>query len=211
MNAATLVLGGVEAASPDIHLKIGTLTRQLHDTLQQLGLTEKLQGTVQELPDVKSRLSYISRLTGEAAERVLNRVDQAKIQHEQITSKTRRVSTLLAEDPDSTVTHGHLINYLNDMEKSSQLVDQHLTDIMMAQDFHDLTGQVIGRVVNLASTIEQQLVELLIQTAPLGAALKPSAEKKETGLAGPVIDKENPEGVMINQSQVDDLLASLGF
>ena len=211
MNAAAFTLDALDAANPSIHLKIGNLTRQLHDSLQQLGLTEKLQVTAQELPDAKSRLSYISRLTGEAAEKVLNWVDQAKTEHEKITAETRRVSTLLAQDPAGTVANGHLMTYLNDMAKSSQVVDQHLTDIMMAQDFHDLTGQVIQRVVGLASTIEEQLVELLIQTAPASAALKPSTEQTDTALAGPVIDKAHPQDVVANQSQVDDLLASLGF
>ena len=211
MNAAALSMDALDASNPAIHLKIGNLTRQLHDALQQLGLTEKLQGTAQELPDVKSRLSYISRLTGEAAEKVLNWVEQAKNQHEKISSETQRMTTLLAKNPVNTVANGHILNYLNDVAQSSQVVDQHLTDIMMAQDFHDLTGQVISRVVNLASVIEEQLVELLIQTAPVGAAFKPCAEKIEPGLTGPVINKEHSEGVVTDQSQVDDLLASLGF
>ena len=211
MSAAALTLDALDASTPAIHLKIGALTRQLHDSLQQLGFTEKLQGSAQELPDVKCRLSYISRLTGEAAEKVLNRVDQAKIEHELISAQTHHVSALLAHDPAGTLANGHLTHYLDDMAKSSQLVDQHLTDIMMAQDFHDLTGQVIKRVVNLATTIEEQLVELLIQTAPAGTAIKPNAEPKDAGLAGPVIDKENAQDAVTDQSQVDDLLASLGF
>jgi chemotaxis protein CheZ len=214
MSAAAFTLDPQDSANPSVHLKIGILTRQLHDSLQQLGLTEKLQVTAQELPDVKSRLSYISRLTGEAAEKVLNRVDQAKTEHEKIHSQTRHVSTLLAHDPAGTLANGHLTHYLDDMARSSQLVDQHLTDIMMAQDFHDLTGQVIKRVVSLAATIEEQLVELLIQTAPAGATIKSSPEvKAPSGLvvSGPVIDKENAQGAVTNQSEVDDLLASLGF
>ena len=214
MSAAALTLDAMDASNPAIHLKIGMLTRQLHDSLQQLGFTEKLQGSAQELPDVKSRLSYISRLTGDAADKVLTRVDQAKAEHEQISAQTRHVSTLLANDPAGMLANGHLTHYLDDMAKSSQLVDQHLTDIMMAQDFHDLTGQVIKKVVSLASTIEEQLVELLIQTAPIGATLKSSPEPKasiEPSLAGPVIDKAHAEGAVTEQSEVDDLLASLGF
>jgi chemotaxis protein CheZ len=80
---------------------------------------------------------------------------------------------------------------------------------MMAQDFHDLTGQVITRVVNLAATIEEQLVQLLIQTSP--AAL-PAADTEQVTepLSGPVVNPNLPD-VVTDQSQVDDLLASLGF
>jgi len=87
----------------------------------------------------------------------------------------------------------------------------HLTEIMMAQDFHDLTGQVIARVVNLAATIEDQLVQLLIQTAPPNAHVPAAAEAKPAHLQGPVVDPENTPDVVTDQSQVDDLLASLGF
>ena len=37
---------------------------------------------------------------------------------------------------------------------------------MMAQDFHDLTGQVVAKVVALASDLEDSLVKLLVQAAP---------------------------------------------
>jgi chemotaxis protein CheZ len=197
-----------EEAPADVHHKIGQLTRQLHDALRELGLAEKLQDTAEELPDVKSRLSYIARLTGEAAEKVLNRVDQAKSDHDKIAADTRQMIALLVKDPVAAVAKGHIMNYLTGVEEANKGLDQHLTEIMMAQDFHDLTGQVIARVVNLATTIEEQLVELLIQTAPRNAPAK--APEGEVILSGPVVDPTKTD-VVTSQSQVDDLLASLGF
>lgn len=205
--------------TPDVHQKIGHLTRQLHDALHELGYAEKLQGTAGELPDAKSRLSYIARLTGEAAEKVLNRVDQAKSQHDQLAAQTRHMIALLVADPVAAVAKGHIMNFLTDLEKSNKDIDQHLTEIMMAQDFHDLTGQVIARVVNLATTIEDQLVELLIQTAPPHTPAKAAAVATATAaptvegviLSGPVVDPSKSTDVVTSQSQVDDLLASLGF
>jgi chemotaxis protein CheZ len=83
---------------------------------------------------------------------------------------------------------------------------------MMAQDFHDLTGQVIAKVVNLAATIEEQLVLLLLQTAPPEAAAKAAPPSEYVpALAGPVVDGQSNQEVVTDQSQVDDLLASLGF
>ncbi len=170
------------------------------------------------MPDARSRLSYIARLTGEAAEKVLNRVDQAKSQHDQIAAQTRHMIALLVADPVAAVAKGHIMNFLTDLEKSNKDIDQHLTEIMMAQDFHDLTGQVIARVVNLATTIEDQLVELLIQTAPPNAAPVKAAPVSAAAptvegviLSGPVVDPANTADVVTSQSQVDDLLASLGF
>ena len=198
------------ADSADVHHKIGQLTRQLHDSLNELGYAEKLRGSMGELPDAQSRLSYIARLTGEAAEKVLNRVEQAKAQHDFIAQETRRVVTSLVKDPVAAVAKGEIMNFLTDVERVTKEADSHLTEIMMAQDFHDLTGQVIARVVNLAATIEAQLVQLLIQTAPHSVQSAPIEVPREH-LAGPVVDPERTPDVVTNQSQVDDLLASLGF
>ncbi|SFE21160.1 protein phosphatase CheZ [Paracidovorax konjaci] len=198
--------------STDVHNKIGVLTRQLHDALSELGYADQLRGTVGELPDAQSRLSYIARLTGEAAEKVLSRVEQAKAQHDFIAEETRRVVASLIKDPVAAVAKGEIMNFLHDVERVTKEADVHLTEIMMAQDFHDLTGQVIARVVNLAGTIEQQLVQLLIQTAPPQAQpVAPPPEPRREHLAGPVVDPENTPNIVSNQSEVDDLLASLGF
>ena len=198
------------ADSADVHHKIGQLTRQLHDALNELGYAEKLRGSMGELPDAQSRLSYIARLTGEAAEKVLYRVEQAKAQHDFIAQETRRVVASLVKDPVAAVAKGEIMNFLTDVERVTAEADAHLTEIMMAQDFHDLTGQVIARVVNLTATIEQQLVQLLIQTAPPNMQAAP-VEAPRGHLAGPVVDPEHTPDVVANQSQVDDLLASLGF
>lgn len=197
----------------EMHQQIGGLTRQLHDSLSGLGLTEKVQTWAGELPDAKSRLSYIARLTGEAAEKVLNQVDQAKAQHDFIASETRRIGALIVKDPVAAVAKGHVMNFINDVEAASNKVDQHLTEIMMAQDFHDLTGQVIAKVVALAATIEEQLMRILIQTAPAETAAKVAAIQStyEPALDGPVVDAKGKTDVVTDQSQVDDLLASLGF
>ena len=201
------------AASADaiaIHQKIGLLTRQLHDSLNELGYADQLRGTMDELPDAQSRLTYIARLTGEAAEKVLGRVDLAKEQHDHLAAETKRVTNALVQDPVRAVASGEIMNYLTDVAGITKAADEHLTEIMMAQDFHDLTGQVIARVVTLAATIEKQLVQLLIQTAPANV-VPPAIEKPHEHLSGPVVNPETATDVVTDQSQVDDLLASLGF
>jgi chemotaxis protein CheZ len=205
--------GTPQATAADVHQQLGALTRQLHDSLNGLGLTAKVQTWAGELPDAKSRLSYIARLTGEAAEKVLNHVDQAKEQHDFIASETHRIGQLIVKDPVAAVAKGQVMNFIEDVDKASRKVDQHLTEIMMAQDFHDLTGQVIAKVVNLAATIEEQLLQLLIQTAPPDAVIKTPAahEPYVPALDGPVVDGKGNPDVVTDQSQVDDLLASLGF
>ena len=200
-----------DVGNDDVHQKIGQLTRQLHDALNELGYAAKLRDSMGELPDAQSRLSYIARLTGEAAEKVLSRVELAKAQHEYIAAETRRVVTSLVADPVAAVAKGEIFNFMTDVERVTKEADVHLTEIMMAQDFHDLTGQVIARVVSLAGTIEQQLVQLLIQTAPPQAQPVAAPEPRREHLQGPVVDPDNTPNVVSSQSEVDDLLASLGF
>lgn len=197
----------------DVHNKLGLLTRQLHDALRELGYADRLRSSADKLPDAQNRLSYIARLTGEAAEKVLSLVDDAKVRQTNIVNATKQMRQSMIADPVAAVAKGHIMNYLEDMETATEIVDQQLTDIMMAQDFHDLTGQVIARVVALAADLESQLLELLIQTSPESgqAPLLAPAETAQPKLAGPVVDPENTLDVVTSQSQVDDLLASLGF
>ena len=221
----------------DVHNKLGLLTRQLHDALRELGYADRLRSSADKLPDAQNRLSYIARLTGEAAEKVLSLVDDAKVRQTNIVNATKQMRQSMIADPVAAVAKGHIMNYLEDMETATEIVDQQLTDIMMAQDFHDLTGQVIAKVVTLASSLENQLVELLVQTAPAGAVLpaapaqppappEPEAVDAEDvwaaalaegqpiahpQLYGPVVDPASTPNVVSSQSEVDDLLASLGF
>jgi chemotaxis protein CheZ len=194
-------------ASPEVFHQLGLITRQLHDTLTQLGVMPKLQQAADGLPDARSRLNYIARKTGDAANKVLNSVDQAKAEHQRISSETRRIAASIVADPVKAVASGAVMNFVSDVESSTERIDLHLTDIMMAQDFHDLTGQVVAKVVSLASELEDSLVKLLVQAAPPEAAHKVEAAV----LQGPVVNYEGRTDVVANQGEVDDLLASLGF
>ena len=202
-----------DPASANVHYKIGVLTRQLHNSLNELGYADRLRGSMGELPDAQSRLSYIARLTGEAAEKVLSQVEVTQNQQDALAERTRAMRAELIQDPVAAVAKGRVMNYLQEVEDSTQQTGSHLTEIMMAQDFHDLTGQVIARVVALAADLESQLLELLIQTSQ-GAEHTPvlaPADVAQPKLTGPVVDPENTVDVVTSQSQVDDLLASLGF
>lgn len=228
-----------------VHTQLGHLTRQLHNSLNELGYTEQLRASMNALPDAQSRLNYIARLTGDAAEKVLALVDDAKERQSVIVEQTQRMRQAMIKDPVSAVAKGHIMNYLENMERATAAVDIQLTEIMMAQDFHDLTGQVIAMVVHLAANLEQQLLSLLLQTAPPDAlaqvsaaqqqqvqppvaavapatatertsdpnALEADAESRRNHpeLHGPVIDPDNTPDIVTSQSEVDDLLASLGF
>jgi chemotaxis protein CheZ len=193
--------------SPEVFQQLGNITRVLHDTMQQLGVMPKLQLATDGLPDARSRLSYIANKTAEAANKVLNSVDQAKAEHVEISDATRALAEAIVADPVRTVASGAVMNFVKDVEARTERIDGHLTDIMMAQDFHDLTGQVVAKVVSLANDLEDSLVKLLVQVVP------PEQREKvdPTVLQGPVVNHEGRTDVVADQSEVDDLLASLGF
>lgn len=193
--------------SPEVFQQLGNITRVLHDTMRQLGVMPKLQTATDGLPDARSRLTYIANKTAEAANKVLNSVDQAKADHTHITRATRELAQAIVADPVRAVASGAVLNFVNDVELTTARIDGHLTDIMMAQDFHDLTGQVVAKVVALANDLEDSLVKLLVQVVP------PDQREKvdPSVLAGPVVNAEGRTDVVSNQGEVDDLLASLGF
>lgn len=193
--------------------RIGILTRQLHDALRELGYHEKVEHAVSTLPDTRQRLDYIARLTGQAADRALSNVEkgqdiQGSLESDAIKLNARwdkLYSRELGVDEFKVVaadTHAFMKRASADAVATQAL----LTDIMMAQDFHDLTGQVIQKVLKLASDFEAQLVKLLVESTP--------AEKRTAQsdwMNGPVVDAKGRDDVVTSQAQVDDLLESLGF
>ncbi len=193
--------------SPEVFQQIGTITRVLHDTMQQLGVMPKLQVATDGLPDARSRLTYIANKTADAANKVLNSVDQAKAEHAKITEAANAMAQAITADPVRAVASGAVLNFVKEVESSTSKIDTHLTDIMLSQDFHDLTGQVVAKVVTLANDLEDSLVKLLVSVVP-----PEQREKVDPSiLQGPVVNPEGRADVVANQSEVDDLLASLGF
>jgi chemotaxis protein CheZ len=193
--------------SPEVFQQLGSITRLLHDTMQQLGVMPKLAIAAEGLPDARSRLTYIANKTADAANKVLNSVEQAKAEHAGIAAATRDMAHAIVADPVRAVASGAVLNFVQQVEQSTARIDSHLTDIMLAQDFHDLTGQVVAKVVNLAADLEDSLLKLLVSVAP-----PEQRDKVDTAvLNGPVVDPEGRTDVVANQGEVDDLLASLGF
>lgn len=201
-----------------IHQRIGHLTRTLHDALRELGYDRELMDARENLPDARDRLAYIARVTGEAAEKVLNAVDRARTVQEELSgqavslSKRWQAVACFADGGKGCTPAGKQLidetcDFFSGIGGQADRTNAILTDIMMAQDFHDLTGQVIRRVVSLARSLEEQLLKLLIETTP--PEQRPKLEAVQ--LEGPVVVAEGREDVVTDQAGVDDLLASLGF
>ncbi|GGX36342.1 hypothetical protein GCM10007242_49660 [Pigmentiphaga litoralis] len=203
-----------DAEQAEFYQRVGALTRQLHDALRELGYHQKVEQAVNSLPDTRQRLDYIARLTGQAAERALSNVEkgqdiQSRVEADASTLDAqwnKLYARTLSVDEFKQVA-GDTHAYLRRSAQDSQATQALLTDIMMAQDFHDLTGQVIQKVLKLAQDFEEQLVMLLIESTP--ADKRPSAHGE--WMNGPVVDTSGRDDIVTDQAQVDDLLESLGF
>ena len=195
--------------------QVGQMARLLHDTLGALGYDKLLEKTVHALPDAKDRLTYIANLTEQAACKVLNATDIANPLQEELETGAKlladkwdavyanRLSTqefkLLADE-----TRAYLKNAVPQRTAATR---EQLMEIMMAQDFQDLTGQVIKKIVGLAQDLESGLMNVLIETMPG----EKKTESVKSLLNGPVVNPEGRTDVVASQKQVDDLLDSLGF
>lgn len=194
--------------------RVGHMTRLLHDSLRGLGLDKLLERAAEDIPDARDRLDYVAQMSERAAQRVLNATDAAIPLQEQVLDGARKHADLIAKlleteaDGDAYREQLHqTLKYLQMSSQASKDTKAHLIDIMMAQDFQDLTGQVIKRVTELAQNLEQQLVQLLIEYSP-DQIKRP---QQDGLLNGPQVNPEGKTDVVANQGQVDDLLDSLGF
>ena len=211
--SATPEMAGNNLISPVIN-KIGHMTRALHDTLRELGYDKNVAKATSAIPDARARLSYVATLTQQAAERVLTATEVAQPIVGKIGDESQRLAGEWQKlfdrqmNPDqfrelAIKTHA----FLQEVPKQTRATSAQLTEIMMAQDFQDLTGQVIKKIVEVTQKMEQQLLELLVENVP------PSADSDASAglLNGPVIDATGRTDVVTTQDQVDDLLESLGF
>jgi chemotaxis protein CheZ len=194
--------------------KIGHMARALHDTLRELGLHKEIEKAAATIPDARDRLNYVATLTRQAAERVLNATEASQPVVEKMGSDAQHLAKqwdLLFEKKLDVAQFKDLVTqthaYLHEIPRQARSTNQQLTEIMMAQDFQDLTGQVIKKIIELTQNMEQQLLALLLENAPPSVR----AELNSGLLNGPVINAQGRSDVVTSQDQVDDLLESLGF
>jgi chemotaxis protein CheZ len=201
-------------ADGSLFSQIGHLTRKLHDTLRELGYDKKLAETVDTIPDTRERLAYIATMTQQAAERALTATEAAQPIQEKLEAGAMGLSSKWQRLFDNQLSLEEFKNlaeetrsYLKEVPSQTKATNAQLMEIMMAQDFQDLTGQVIKKVIDMAQQMERDMLQLLLATTPA----EKKTEMDASLLNGPVINAEGRTDVVTNQAQVDDLLESLGF
>lgn len=202
----------VEAPDELIH-KIASLTRMLRESMRELGLDQAIKDAAYAIPDARDRLHYVARMTEQAANRVLNAAEQMQPWQESMQSDAKALDQRWDqwfEHPVELDEARELVDetrqFIKGVPKKTQDSQDTLMEIIMAQDFQDLTGQVIMKMLGVITAIETELVQVLIDSVP-----KEKREETDSLLNGPQVSPQGKVEVVTSQDQVDDLLSSLGF
>jgi chemotaxis protein CheZ len=207
----------------DLYQEMGKLTRELHDAITAFGMDEQISTLAQQdIPDARQRLRYVIDMTDQAAHRTLNAVEESLPICEELEARSRT----LQDDWQRFVKRDMDIN---EFKQLAMRLDEFfsantgdagklrasLNSVLMAQDFQDLTSQIIKKVIKLVEEVESNLVELIKLTRgpdEMESEKQAPKEKPEEKLAGPVVPGVNDGGGTVSgQDEVDDLLSSLGF
>ncbi|MBV4397639.1 protein phosphatase CheZ [Advenella alkanexedens] len=205
-----------------VYDRIAHVTRLLRDSLRELGLEPSVQAAAKAMPDAQSRIRYITSLTEKAANDVLNSAELAQSQLGHLKASAVSLSEELVqamqpvEQPQVQLPVELAKNiqaFLSGVKEEIRPVDTALIDIITAQAFQDLTGQVASKLTVLLDRIEQELVQVLIEYMPekYSQEMDKEAQAENALLNGPVVEHKENGGTVQNQQQVDDLLAQLGF
>lgn len=220
-SANEIILGISNPENKELFAEIGKLTRQLHDSLTNFQLDPKISNlATDDIPDAKERLSYVMEKTEQAANKTMDAIDSSLPLADKINSD---ISTLKPEwdrlmqrqlelGEFKSLCH-NLNTFMITAEQDASKIQGYMTEIMMAQDFQDLTGQVIKRVIELVKEVEDSLIHLLTVFGEPSSNDVKAVEKEAdiNGAEGPIIDAETRDDAVSNQDEVDDLLSSLGF
>lgn len=197
-----------EASSKPMFDRLGGLVRMLHDSMRELGYDRSLSQVASQINDAQGRLEYVATLTEQAANKVLNATDAGMPEQDELAKQAKDIDGRWANlfegnmsVDDFKILANDSKSFANTVVSATDAEKARLLDIMMAQDFQDLTGQLIKKVVAITQSVEHELAQILIDNAP--SELK---EKAVELMEGPSVPS-----TALEQDDVDSLLDSLGF
>jgi len=214
-----------------LYQEVGKLTRELHNAIVNFQLDPRVPHAqeVSQITDATERLNYVVTMTEKAANRTMDLVEECaplvndlSVEAQSLSSDWGRFMRREMGADGFRELAKRIELYLARSERDSGKLSDHLNDILLAQDFQDLTGQVIKRVTQLVTEVESNLLKLVLMASQVDRfagiqhdheALRAEQEqqKEPSRGEGPQIHADKREDVASNQDDVDDLLSSLGF
>ncbi|MBU2869935.1 protein phosphatase CheZ [Colwellia sp. E2M01] len=219
---ADAIISGIQSPiNSELFAEIGKLTRQLHDSLTNFQVDSRLNDLAKaDIPDAKERLNYVITRTEEAANKTMDAVEAIFPVVDTISDQVAAVNpswTKLMNNELNLTEFKSLCLDIDTLLKNTGKETRHIhdlmTDVLMAQDFQDLTGQVIRKVIELVIEVEESLINMLTAFG-LSTELAKDKETPKVGenlVEGPIVDTKKRDDVVEDQDDVDDLLSSLGF
>ncbi len=221
------------AAMKETHLfqELGRLTRDVHETFKDFRtdsrITELADG---DMADAKERLHYVISMTQQAADATMTHIEQAIPLCENITADTtellsgwERFTQRQMDASEFRQLSKTLKVFLQTANNDSVTLMSKLNEVMMAQSYQDITGQIIYKVIKLVEDVEENLINLIklssehlgrdiISETPVSELTEAEKNKAKSSLDGPVVPGlANEVETLSGQDEVDDLLSSLGF
>lgn len=196
-----------------LYKQVGVLARQLHDSLK--GFAETLDPTLvdiveDKIPDSGSRLEHILKLTENAANITLDHVEamQRRNQEEQnkVAQLKESVCGMKAVGDMAQKLLAETQSSLDDLQNSLKQTSADLITVLTAQDYQDLTGQIIQKIIVLLKELESNLVSVI---RTFGVRLDGRMDAVSDELYGPA--HAGRTSSMHSQDDVDSLLAEFGF
>jgi chemotaxis protein CheZ len=187
--------------------RIGQATARLHELLKNLGHSRNLEKTAATMTDARDRLSFVDKAMHEASEKTINSVEDSLPLINQNRATIGNLSMRLAEASakEYAALIAEAVTTLGEVTSNEEKVRASLMQIMEAQEYRDLAGQMVNKIVGAAVEIENILLDILKEYAPTS---KDSLISKEGLTAGPNLGKEAD---ITGQDDVDDILSSLGL
>lgn len=199
----------------ELYQDMGKLTRELHDAISNFGMDDSLNIMAEKsIPDARERLNYVISKTDEAANTTLEAVEESIPICNNLNNQASELFGLWQKFTNRELSAEEFRRLSKDIEaffdKAQNLakVKDHLTSILLAQEYQDLTGQIIKKVINLVGEVENKLIGLIQLT---GAPQVRSAKDDASSLDGPPVPGITHKDTVSGQDEVDDLLSSLGF
>ena len=212
----SLARGGDE----DLFIEIGKLTRHLHEALTNFQLDSRITDlAASEIPNAKDRLNYVIEKTEQAANKTMDKVDQCNQMADSISKDSQelleewqKLYRRELEPGDFRKLCKRIESHLVKNKNSADELHAGLSDVLLAQDYQDLTGQVIRQVITLVQDVEDSMVNVIKMFGNMDGYDEAKDEVKVVeGVEGPITNKEKRDDVVSGQDEVDDLLSSLGF